>query len=189
MNKEEKFRVALSSIKNILDKNNQSFFLLEGTLLGLHRDNKFIPYDDDIDLGIFYDKLNPKIKDIIISSGEFRLCKEFGKIDISYELLFYHNKTNVSLGIVVNYKIKDDYYYHPGFCGICDTTNEGFCKFGNHIRGLKQVTFYDEVYLIPSNTEEWLMETYGDDYMIPKKKGKYTDALKNNFYKNIINLR
>ena len=43
----------LLELKELLDKNNISFWLQSGTLLGAYRDNNFIKWDNaDIDLGL-----------------------------------------------------------------------------------------------------------------------------------------
>ena len=43
----------LNIFKSIADKYNVKWFMNWGTLLGLTRDNKFLPHDSDIDISIF----------------------------------------------------------------------------------------------------------------------------------------
>ena len=53
MNAKEKIWIdALVIVTKILKDNNISYFLDMGTLLGAIRDRSFIPWDNDIDIGI-----------------------------------------------------------------------------------------------------------------------------------------
>lgn len=47
-------RDMLYHIVSIFDKHNITYFAVDGTLLGLIRNNDVIPYDTDVDLGILY---------------------------------------------------------------------------------------------------------------------------------------
>lgn len=175
----------LSDMKKILDANNQHFFLVCGTLLGQQRENDFISYDSDIDLGIIYSKYNSKITDYIVKSGVFKLYKVFGKTNNSLELTFIH-KTNKLLDIFLYYPVNEteSYYYCASFCGQCYLKPEKFYKWGNHIRGFTQVEFKNEIYNIPSNSDEFLTESYGD-WRTPKQF-TYDEGLESG-YKNLIN--
>ena len=105
INKQKKFNKCLSDMKKILDNANQPFFLCCGTLLGQHRENKFIDYDPDIDIGILKSDFNINLKNIISKSCIFKLKKEYGKIKNSYELNFIH-QNGIGIDIFIYYKIK-----------------------------------------------------------------------------------
>jgi len=52
---DEKKKVELfKSIKKVMDENNIEFFPTGGTLLGLLRDKKILPWDADLDFGMWY---------------------------------------------------------------------------------------------------------------------------------------
>ena len=160
-------------MKTILDKNKTDFFLCWGTLLGQHRENKFIEHDHDIDIGILRPHFNKSIINKIVDSGLFKFRKEFGKLDKSYECSFVHKETKTPIDIFIFYKIKDDLYYTSTHTGKCDKKKEGFCKWGRHLRGFKNVDFMDSKYKIPKNTEEYLVESYGKNWKTPIKFGYY----------------
>lgn len=66
----------LRFIKNICDANNLEFFLMGGTLLGAYRHKGFIPWDDDIDLGMMENEAEC-LKSIINESKEFNMQRYY----------------------------------------------------------------------------------------------------------------
>lgn len=179
------FNLCLRDMKKIMGENNQEFFLVSGTLLGCIREQDFIPYDDDIDIGIFYNKFNQNIINKIIESKKFKLKYQRGDIKESYELTFKHY-SGVNIDIFLYYRINLNFYYYATFNSICDYKEKKYCKWGRHIIGLTKVNFKNTEYLIPSNYEQYLKEEYGNDWRIPKKMS-YTEALTTGGYKNLIN--
>ena len=193
--KEKDFKEAFFDLKELFDTNNIPFFLIQGTLLGYFREKQFIKGDDDIDTGIFYrDLKNLKdnngntlsLKNIIKNSKNFRIVMELGTLDNGYEFLLYH-KSGVAVGCSVLYEISKNYYWKALRFGICRKKKEGYCKCGQHIDGLKEVEFYGKKVKVPTPIKGICIEWYGKDFMTSKKKGRYQTALKNGFYKNIIN--
>lgn len=69
---------ALRIVKEICEENNISFFLIGGTTIGAIRHKGFIPWDDDIDIGMKYEdylKFNEVIEEIDL--GEFKFSSYF----------------------------------------------------------------------------------------------------------------
>jgi len=169
------FNKCLTDMKQILNKNKIHFFLYAGTLLGQYRENKFLDHDNDIDIGILRNNYDPTIKSKIIDSNLFKFRHEFGKLEESYECTFIHKETNISIDIFIFYKIpnKKKYYYSSSHTRQCNNTKEGYCKWGRYIRGFKQIKFNKNIYNIPKNTNEFLINLYGKDWRIPKKFNYY----------------
>lgn len=179
----------LHDIHDILTNHKINFFLVYGTLLGQHRENGFISHDTDIDLGILHKDFNENIKNFICGSDKFESTfRRIGGVEDSLEYTFHHNngtKVDIFLLYPVDKEKNDDYYYCASWFGICETKKEGYCKWGNHIRGFKQVNFKNRIFNVPLNTEEFLEECYGSDWNIPKKFDYYGGL--SGGYKNLIN--
>jgi len=164
--KEKLYNECLSDVKKILDLHKQKFFLVFGTLLGCVRDNKFLKHDYDVDLGIFYDGMIPNIFDEIKKSKKFKYNKCDGNICDSYVIAFNHiNGTKLDINIFYNL-YKKDYY-----CSSFQTINKikKCYKWKFTINDLIKTCFYNKLYLIPSNYEDFLSDHYGKNWRIPKK--------------------
>lgn len=70
----------LGEIKEILDKNRVTFWLDYGTLLGAVRDNKLIPWDNDIEIGTWDSELD-KIDEAIDDFHKKKLKVHFTESD------------------------------------------------------------------------------------------------------------
>lgn len=186
MDKQTRFSMCLNDMKSILDKNNHKFFLAWGTCLGAIREKKFIQHDHDIDIGILYENYDDSIVNNITNSGLFRLNRTLGKKENSLEYNFIHIKTHIPIDIFIHYRVSENLYYTATFYGICSKKKEGFCKWGRRINGFTTIEFSNNSYDVPSNYHEYLVDCYGEDYMIPKKFS-YMSGITNNHYKNLLN--
>jgi len=141
----------------ILTENNQHSFLICGTLLGMYRDNDFIEWDEDIDIGILETNLNKNIFNKIIETGLFIKFFSDNTIEDGFNIQFVHkNGTKIDFDIFNHIK---DYSY---------TYRTGKYKWLRHIRGFLQTTFKNIEVNIPQNTGEWLIQEYGSDFFTPK---------------------
>jgi len=95
-NKEEYWSDELDKVCNVLSNQNVKWFLDHGTLLGAIRDEKFIPWDNDIDLGVV--NINLSLDLIRIKT----LVNDFYKLGYSSKYFgdsIYLFKENIEFGI------------------------------------------------------------------------------------------
>lgn len=90
MNIDEKLIIDnLMEITNLLDSLNIKWFLFGGGLLGIYRDNKLIPWDNDLDIAVLAEELEKHFDYIIenLQQNGFSLYKSnksFKNIKIAF---------------------------------------------------------------------------------------------------------
>lgn len=157
-----------------LNPNTFPIWLEFGTLLGAYRNNDFISYDIDIDLGTYLE-VEKKIDSYLKERG-FILVREFkvdsGKIGLE--------RTYLYKGVFVDvfYFIKEsNNMYTYGFEKDVEK-GAGYLayKYEFNNSGLKKASFKDIIVLVPSDTQEHLEAQYGKDFMIPDPNYSDKDA-------------
>ncbi|MBK7107118.1 MAG: LicD family protein [Ignavibacteriae bacterium] len=103
---EKKWLNALNGVSQVLNTNNQKYFLDTGTLLGAIREKKFIEWDNDIDIGIIdFDFKKKSFYEISNSLFKAGFCVSTG-----YEgITIYPKDMSVEISVKF-YKEKDKYY-------------------------------------------------------------------------------
>jgi len=121
-------------------------YVIAGALLGWYRDNQYIPWDNDLDIGVYYEP--GKYEDFLV-----RLITMGFLTDIGDE---WEGKHLWRYGMLA-----DMVFLEP---------TSGGAKFYEH-----PTTLYHAKYLypVPSPTEDYLEWKYGPDWRVPKKKGEY----------------
>lgn len=140
----------LQKIKKILDDLNIRFFLEGGVLLGAIRNNEFIKWDHDVELGVISENLYPNILKILTKAEKQNLKISF--VDNNYNNLkiniyeHWHSKFSI-LGFkkTSNFLERDIYKYPSKF-----------------FYPMKSILFMGKKYEIPNNIDEFLTWTYGD---------------------------
>ena len=160
-------KTMLKEAKVIMDQLEVSFFLRQGTCLGAVRDQAFIPWDDDIDLGCVIG-LNglteDRIEDVL---NRFRAQGYFVSVE--------SNDRWVAVGMIKSsiridltfFRIIDDSIFH--FPMIWMPTR----LFAN----LKEIEFLGDNYCVPNPPEEYLRTKYGPNWTTPKEIGYESDVL------------
>lgn len=158
----------LEDVTRIFEKHGVKYWLDFGTLLGIEREGRILPWDDDMDISIFeedrqkvhdivlpeIDKLNYRtysryhhIHDEVLKNGDFRAFRVR-----NYRWKFFRGY--VKIDIFVMYK-KDDYHY--------------WYELGNRHRlpsslleEFDTIEFNGKKYTKPKETDAYLTYHYGD---------------------------
>ena len=182
--KQHIFREALEDMKQILDTNKIPFHLHSGTALGAIREQRFIPYDIDIDIAIFHKDRVSNLESIVTKNGKFELIDKLpGNVKKENEIMefsFTHLNTRVKIDIFFIIEEKDKYKIFS-YNGICDDKPKKRCEYINSKYKLNEKIFYNKKYKVPE--EKFLEEQYGKDWKIPKNFS-YSEGLTGG-YKNM----
>ena len=152
-----------------LTDNNIDYFLIGGTLLGSFRDNKIIPWDDDIDIAVYH---KPGQKNILIDkikrifNCDETMVLDFCDLskqvkDIGFGLKIIDTKTGNFLDIFMFTNISKNKisFSHPMFRLAHPTmwiTNDELVNENRCILG-------DMSYDCPSNTSNVIKRWFGND--------------------------
>ena len=146
----------LKEAKGIMDQLGVAFFLRQGTCLGAIRDQAFIPWDDDIDLGCVIG-LNGLTEDLIDSVLH-------GFRDQGYFVNVESNDRWVAAGMIKSslridltfFRIIDDSIFHFPMIWMPARL------FAN----LKEIEFMGDKYHVPNPPEEYLRTKYGPNWTL-----------------------
>ena len=149
----------LVELAGILEGTGVRYLLLDGALLGAVRDGAFIPWDWDVDLGIYAESAEGKVWKLLDRASEagFRVkLVRFGYMRLDLEkdgaeftLQFYYEEGGLRrAGVIV----------HPK--EFFDETAE--------------LEFLGRRYPCPREKEKMLAHQYGSDWQTPKKVGEGT---------------
>ena len=159
----------LREAKQILDRLGVTFFLRQGTCLGAFRDHAFIPWDDDLDLGIviglhgFTEQSIEPVLAAFRDSGYYVKAERADSIVLSTLL-----KRNMRIDLLFHWVIGEQICHWPGIWFPVRLFNQ-----------LKEIEFIGETFLVPNPPEEYLRIKYGPDWLTPKRIGYEQDVVDN----------
>ncbi len=158
----------LADVCTLFDQQHINYWLEGGTLLGIRRENRLLPWDNDLDISLHASETH-KLKRLIevLKRNGFRVrlrrftaitafCKQYDlrMIKIRSRRFFGLLKGKVCLDVFIKYTVEDKTYWV-----IDNKTKFVPSKF---YENFKKIKFNNKEYPIPENTEEYLTYRYGD---------------------------
>ena len=171
----------LKDIHRILNQEKIKFFIDFGTLLGMIRDNGFIKYDLDIDIGVIGEsaEIVKKVKEHLINGGYiFKSQMIFKEKIVKQKFLYKQIKIDISYYEQGETTSKCYLFYIDYEANIIHPKNyfSAVQMTYDKIEGIKKYQIGDYEFNIPINTERLLEQKYGDDWTIPDSKWVYWES-------------
>jgi hypothetical protein len=160
----------LLEAKGILDGLGVKFFLRQGTCLGAVRNKAFIPWDDDLDLGVilgFNGFTEESIEPVLVGfrkSGYYVAKPESSNNVICSSAM----KDNIRIDLLFHRVIAEQIYHWPGIWFPVKLFHP-----------LKEITFLGETFSVPNPPEEYLHVKYGPNWRTPKRLDYAKDVVDN----------
>ena len=147
---------------SLLESLGVAYFLCDGTILGIVRDNRLIPHDNDIDVCVVGGIDVPRVKAAFAARG-FTVGRELYYRGVMQQLIFY-SAEHVIFDICFWHKKGDGYGYQ-----YVPELKKGRRQHDHYCDSHDYVTFRGKRYPTHANIKQWLQEHYGDDWTIPKQ--------------------
>ncbi|KAJ1524496.1 hypothetical protein ONE63_010991 [Megalurothrips usitatus] len=160
----------LSRAKRILEDLEVPFWLSSGTCLGYLRQCDFIPYSQDVDLGVFASDFKEEIVPSFLSHG-FKLHHTFGKPNDSYQIAFEYK--GIKLDIFFFYLDNENGIIWNG--GTEARSGRKF-KYTFMAFSLCWTEFLDLLVRIPCNTKRYIEANYGQNWFTPVIKWSWKSS-------------
>lgn len=152
----------LVDIKNILEEFKVTYWLTDGTLLGLYRQGDFISHDMDTDIGVLYESFNPIVIGKIIERG-FSIHKTYGLIENGFEIAFMKNGVKTDLFFFYS---RGKFLWHAAWHSN-DGLNFKMIEYTYDKFEVSQSYFYGYRFNTPKNTKKYIVQKYGKEWQKP----------------------
>ena len=155
---------SLLLLKEVMDRRGIKFWLLYGTLLGAVRDKNFIAWDNDIDLGFYFDDVEEIYKALL----ELRTL-DFDIFRVTATSAYVQVRRN---GVYIDMVLWSRQHETMWRCDEYSEPNDFFSD-------LVEWPFLDTTFLVPREYEEYLRMHYcGDKWRTPDPSCKRAKMFK-----------
>jgi hypothetical protein len=144
----------------LLEKEGVDHWLSSGTFLSLYRENRFFPWDIDIDIDLNGDTTNFDQFTNIIENFGCEIVKKVVKKDKLVQIIFKHPKVDRLIDFYIWYERENQFYTY------CDVGVLYYDK--SLITNISNITFRDISLPCPPPNEYFTLR-YGEDWRTPKR--------------------
>lgn len=165
---------ALANVRDMLDTltaHGVRAWVQDGTLLGLIRDGRVIPWDHDTDVGAFMTDWNVHAHHALLESG-WHLKATLGKTDDGLQHRWTRN--GIKTDIFFYYTNPDGSIWHAAYVNNVKQYRFTYAAFGT-----KLIDTSAGMMLAPDPPEAFLVAKYGSDWRTPKRKWHFARDPKN----------
>lgn len=150
----------LPYVTELLKKNNVKYWLDWGTLLGAVRDGRMIPWDFDIDLGIYSEDV---AKALALRTEVWKDGYDLCVCPVLESKLYFYKKddSGVDFHIDLDAWIKDGDILRSNF-------NQDIIHTAEELENLQELEFEGKMYPVPKEPEKVLARFFGQDWRRPK---------------------
>lgn len=161
IDKQQHFLNALKDMDSVMKEANIPYFLARGTMLGCHRNGKFIEYDKDMDIGVFYEDFKISIEELAVIAEKygFKFIYMNGTLEKGLQLSYINNRATID--IFLFYK-ENKGRYSAAYYGY-----KRFIKFIYDEFNTQKIKFFDTEFYAPDNIEKYLLTEYGENWNKP----------------------
>lgn len=175
-----KASIILKKMYKVFEEHTEDYWLDYGTLLGYVREGKIIKGDLDLDFGVFCDKsLADYLKDEDIYLKEQTIvegiiaAEQYYYEDIGFDVFYYRESKNntmvTNVWLALDYSIPQKQIYEQQKGELGETI---FTKIET-----KKIKFYNVDFKVPLNSDKYLKEHFGNDYMTPNPNFSHEDEI------------
>lgn len=163
---------AMERVQTVLSACHCRFFFDMGTLLGIYRDGKLLKHDMDIDVAVFPRNIEEihRIRDLFLQN------------DIFIEQRFVTKKRGVIQDTFDCHGVRVDIHYYR-IHGEIDSCYLLYDERGKknlvvelvcgHVNAISSLDFQGVRINVPENIEQYLIDRYGKNWMVPDGHYKY----------------
>ncbi len=153
----------LLETKEIFDRCRMEFFLICGTCLGVIRENRIMPCDGDIDLGVKHELLKDNIHRLEQAFLDKGYMTEIRTCQYDYPRALDPHKDGIHI-CVRDFDLSGDKRFQARIIAPDNDTPPGTCSIfdAKLFENLKKIEFLGKEFLVPNPPEEFLEAYYGD---------------------------